>query len=114
MFTAVSVSNLVSLFFTPGVIRGVPNALALGVLGLTETVMPLDPLGFPGCTLLNNGEFGTHFVVLDSLGTSIFPLPLPSSLDFTGLPIKQQWACVDSTVTGGLTYSNGLRLRLCK
>ncbi|MCR9246959.1 MAG: hypothetical protein NXI31_18145 [bacterium] len=93
-------------------LRDGPSVSACFVLlGLTEATTPLDGFGLPGCVGLNNREFGSILTFTDPGGNGTLALALPDVPELAGLPILQQWACLDPTANmTGVSFSNGQRL----
>jgi hypothetical protein len=97
--------------------RGVPaNAIALGVLGLVPTSVPLvtvSPLGGAGCVLRSTPDVVAVLPVMAGEARTAFVVPnLPSLL---GAGFEAQTVVVETGVGGAitlLTTSNGLGLTL--
>lgn len=95
-------------------LRGAPNSAGFLILALTESAIPLDVLGAPGCFGLTGGEIGAEGFALDAAGEAVKLLVLPNNPAFTGLQFMTQWAVLDLPVNAlGLTFSNALRHTTC-
>jgi hypothetical protein len=93
--------------------RMAPGALALEVLGLASTSIPLSsihPAGGAGCNLLATPDVTMFLPVANGVATSIIPLPRDAAL--IGSMLYDQVLQIELGDAGirSLTSSNGLRL----
>lgn len=86
--------------------NGPPNSFGFLALGLTQSNIPLDALGAPGCVALSLAEVGAFGVPTSATGYAQVAIPLPNDAIFAGFQFVTQWVSLDAVNQLGLSYSN--------
>ncbi len=105
--TTVGVPCLPNPDFRLRVQRAAGNAIALLLIGLTNTNVPLG--GATSCSLLNGLEIGVlDFAITDPTGDGSRALPLPGVPGFDGFTFHSQWLVLDPAANAlGFAVSDG-------
>jgi hypothetical protein len=88
--------------------RGPAHAPCLFGLSAATASQPLGG----GCTLYLGAPLGLHFAATDAFGAARLQLPLPLVPGLRGLDFHAQAAALDPLASGGLSLTQGRRLRL--
>ncbi len=84
------------------------SPVSLTFFGLTETAIPLDPLGAIGCTALVDNLL-TSLAAANVGGSAVVSVPVPANPALAGFALKAQSACLTLGNALGLYTSNAVK-----
>ncbi len=111
-FGEVYESPVMGSTFSTDVVRLPPNAIALGLVGLSDgsfggVSLPLDltPFGAPGCALQTSVD-AVVLLPADAIGRVTWPIEIPYDPQLVGATFHMQVAAFDAGVPFGMVLSN--------
>ncbi|MEO0481055.1 MAG: endonuclease [Planctomycetota bacterium] len=99
-----NIDTTISLLLT----GGPANSPAALTFGLAPASIPLDAVGFPGCTSLVQ-SFGSADLLTNQFGLSTLSLPIPDDNSLVGTSLFTQWLVLD-IANIGLATSVGFEI----